>query len=537
MDEKFQDQQEQQEKQLDFINDLYAKLQKDLAKDDGKFVTSFAQKRDFPSSFTAVSSDNQVLIKDFYKRTYETSLQMYLDSRGNVAGFNLMSVVNTYNAILEFIFGNDKHYGAYSAVNDLYKKSKQPITDAVELILACESLYNLNYKIKSTEDGYYLFDPALNPVAKVSEPLENVSEGYNYLDSLQRFLRSNIQKRDLVNAFEIPADSEKANFPVPENHKDLLTTLPELLKEDEYNVEITKSNDLHYAAYFSGKTFSFSNVSFIGTSQRNYHYLGWNYANQRIIKDLSDKYGFSFITTPPTKFLADHDGYLVSKISYVGNEIAQTTFACTPENMSNIMMWRNNLSIQGQITLTKELATYILVQLGFGYNKVDTGFFFLDEDTREIVHFVENEPDFLKRHAYPSSPNNMLNLQLNDAAQFVLDSRTIKLIAENVLKTNNFSDSAKLPLFGFDEFHIVPDSMIKNIDKISMGFLPRQLFMYEYGVFTSAGRELLNGKDIMYNDWFSEHVKKSGLSVNSSLTIQLLNRLSLFSAISYLINI
>lgn len=529
--------QDQQEKQLDFINDLYKQLQKDLTKDKGEFVTNFAKKRDFPSPFSSISSDNQLLIKDFYKRTYETSLQMYLDARGSTAGFNVMSVVNTYNQILEFIFGNDTHYGAYSAVSDMYKKNKQPLTDSVELILSCESLYNLNYKIKNTEDGYYLFDPSLNPIAKVSEAVQAPSESYNYLDSLQRFLKQNVHNKNVVTSFEIPADAEKANFPVPENHKELLVTLPDLIKEDSYNLELTKSNDLHFASYFNGNTFSFSNVSFIGNTQRNYHYLGWSYANQRIVKDLSDKYGFSFITTPPTKFLADHDGYLVSKISYVNNEIAQTTFACTPENMSNIMMWKNQLSIQGQVTITKELATYLLVQFGFGYNHIDTGFFFLDEDTREIVHFVENEPDFLKRHAYPSAPNNMVNLQVNDAAQFVLDTRSIKLIAENIVKTNNFSDTTKYPLFGIDEFHLVPDTIMKNLDKISMGFLPKQLFQYEYGVFTSAGKEILNGKNILYNDWFSEHIKKSGMSMNSSLTVQTMNRLSLFSAIAYLINI
>jgi hypothetical protein len=529
--------QEQQEQQRDFINDLYKSLQKDLTKDKGDFITNFAQKRDFPSAFSKISSDNQVLIKDFYQKSYEFSLQAYLDSRGSAYGFNVMNVINTYNSIVEFIFGNDKHYGAYSAVLDMYKKKKQPYTDAVEVITSCESLYNLNYKVKSTEDGFYLFDPSLNPINKISEPAEQKTESYNYLDSLQKLLKTAIQNKTAVTSFEVPADSEKANFPVPDNHKSLLVTLPDILKEDSYSFERAKANDLHVASQFNGNTFSFSNVSFIGSMQRNYHYMGWSYANHRIIKDLSDKYGFVFITTPPTKFLVDSDGYLVSKVSYINNEIAQTTFACTPENMSNIMMWRNQLSIQGQITLTKELSTYLLVQLGFGYNSIDTNFFFLDEDTREIVHFVENEPDFVKRQAYPSAPNNLINIQVNDAAQFVMDARTIKLIAENIVKTNNFSDTAKYSLFGFDEFHLVQDSMIQNLDKISMAFLPKQLFMYEHGVFTSAGKDILNGKNIMYNDWFSEHIKKSGMSVNSSLTIQILNRLSLFSAIAYLISL
>lgn len=529
--------QEQQEQQRDFINDLYKSLQKDLAKDKGEFITNFAKKRDFPSAFSKVSSDNQVLLKDFYKKTYEFSLQAYLDTRNNTSGFNIMNVVNTYNDIVEFIFGSEQHYGAYSAILDMYKKKKQPISDSVEVITSCESLYNLNYKIKSTEDGYYLFDPSLNPINKVSEPAEDKTENYNYLDSLQRLLKNSIKNRDAVVSFEIAADSEKANFPKPDNHKGLLTTLPELLKEDNYNFEISKNTDLHVASYFNGDTFSFSNVSFIGSMQRNYHYMGWSYANQRIMKDLSDKYGFSFITTPPTKFLVDNDGYFVSKISYINNEIAQTTFACTPENLSNIMMWRNQLSIQGQINLTKELATYLLIQFGFGYNEVNPGFFFLDEDTREIVHFVENEPDFLKRQAYPSAPNNLIDIQVNDAAQFILDTRTIKLIAENVVKTNNFSDTTKYSLFAFDEFHLVNDSLIQNLDKVSMSFLPKQLFMYEHGVFMSAGKDILDGKNILYNDWFSEHIKKSGMSTNSSLTVQILNRLSLFSVISYLINL
>lgn len=526
-----------QEQQLDFVNELYKSLQKDLQKDKGEFISNFAQKRTFPSAFSKISTDNQSLIQDFYKKSYEFSLQAYLDTKSSTAGFNVMNVINTYNAITEFIFGNDKHHGAYSAVLDMYKKKKQPISDSVEVITSCESLYNLNYKIKSTEDGYYLFDPSLNPVNKIAEPVEQKTESYNYLDSLQKLLKVALQNKTAVNSFEISADSEKANFPLPENHKSLLTTIPDLLKEDNYSFELAKNSDLHFSSYFNGTTFSFSNVSFIGALQRNYHYMGWSYANQKIIKDLSDKYGFVFITTPPTKFLVDNDGYLVSKLSYVNNEVAQTTFACTPENLSNIMMWRNQLSIQGQVTLTKELSTYLLVQLGFGYNNVDTGFFFLDEDTREIVHFVENEPDFVKRHAYPNTPNNLLNIQINDAAQFIIDSRTIKLIAENIVRTNNFSDTTKYSLFGFDEFHLVQESMIQNLDKISIGFLPKQLFMYEHGVFTSAGKEILNGKNILYNDWFSEHIKKSGMSVNSSLTVQILNRLSLFSAIAYLVNL
>lgn len=527
--------QQQQEQMQDFINNLYKVLEKEMAKDKGEFVTQFAQKRNFSSVFSSVSSENQNILKDFYKKAYETSLQSYLSSQQAV-NFKVMDVINAYNAIVEFIFGNEKHFGAYSALNDLYKKKKQPITDAVELIIACESLYNLNYKIRSTENGYYLFDPSLNAMNKVGEPEEDSTQKYNYMDALQRFLKTSIQNKEVVTTFEIASESEKAAFPTPSNHKGLVVTLEDLLKEDDYRIQIYKNNMLHHSSYFEGNTFSFSAVSFIGKDQRNYNYMPWSYANHRIVKDLSDKYGFVFVNSTPTKFLADSDGYLVNKLSYVNNEIAQTTFACTPENMSNIMMWRNQLSIQGQITLTKELSTYLLTQLAFGYNKIDTNFFFLDEDTREIVHFIEEEPDFVKRHGYANGPNNMVKVQLDDPSQFIMDVRSIKLIAENIVKTNNFSDTAKFPLFGFDKFHLVTDSMIENLDKISFEFLPKQLFMYEHGVFASAGKQIVNEKDFLYNDWFSEHIKKSGMPMNSAFTIQLLNRLSLFSIISYLLS-
>lgn len=526
----------QQNEVQDYINDLYRLLEKDLMRDKGEFVTEFAKKRKFSSAFSSISSDNQNLLKDFYKKAYETSLQAYIDSRHG-SPINIMNVVNAYNAIVEFIFGNEKHYGAYSALSDYYKKQKQPIVDAVELIIACESMYNLNYKVRSTEDGYYLFDPSLNPINKVAEPSETDTKKYNYMDVLQRLLKDNIKNTKVALSFEIASESEKTNFPVPSNHKNLLITLEDLVKEDSYSLQLNKSNDLHTATYFNGNVFSFSNVSFIGETQRNYHYLPWSYANQRIIRDLSDKYGFSFITSPPTKFLVDPDGYLISKVSYVNNEIAQTTFACTPENMSNIMMWRNQLSIQGKVTLTKELSTYLLTQLAFGYEKIDTGFFFLDEDTREIVHFVENEPDFVKRHAYASAPNNLVKVVLDDPSSFIVDVRTIKLIAENIAKTNNFSDATKLPLFGFDKFSLSNKPLLETLDEVALDVLPKQIFMYEHGVFTSAGKEIINGKNILYNDWFSEHIKKSGLSMNCSLTIQILNRFSLFSVLAYMLNL
>lgn len=529
------DTQKQQQQAQDFIQKLYASLEKDLKNDDGFFVSNFSKQRNFPSAFSAVSSDNLGLLKDFYKKTYEASLQAYISKQASVT-FNIMDVVNTYNTILEFIFGNDKHKGAYSALSDLYKKKSQPITNATELIISCESLYNANYKIKNTEDGFYLFDPSLNTINKVEDAGETEEKPYNYMDALNRLLGSSIQTKNVAVSFEIPSDKEKAMFPKPYAHKNMLVTLDDIVKEDSYKLAMTKSTDLHYAGYFNGETFSFSNVSFIGPEQRNYHFLPWSYANHRIVKDLADKYGFSFLVTNPTKFLVDSNGYLVNKITYINNDIAQTTFACMPEPLSGVLSWKNDLSMQSQIALTKEIATYILTQLAFGYDTITTDFFFLENDTREIVHFIENEPDFLKRFAYPSAPNNLVNLEVNDAATFLIDLRTLKLLAENIASTNTFSDSTKYPLFGFENFQVVTDNLMTNLDKVNTNFIPKQLFQYEHGVFTSVGKELITSKSSMYNDWFCDHIKNSGMSVNSSLTIKIMNRFSLFSLVAYYLN-
>lgn len=525
----------------DNLKKLLDRVQRETRRSDASFILQFGTKRTFPKAFFDVDITNYPLLKEMYKITYEASLNSYM--KAHFPALKDRSVVNfvrLFDSILEFIFGNDEHRGVYPIVlrNILNKYSTD--ADVSDVIPAVEHMFTEGYRVKNLDGTYYLVNPNLAPEIEVEKQYAKVDvESYNYISNVRELLGitninniSDIQKIALT-SFEVPSEEEKKIFDIPYNYNNSLVKLSELCEEHDYKLVNAKMSDTHSSAYLISDDYQSINLSFIGSQSRNYFWILTDYAEYRMVGDLTDKKGFIFIKNLPAAYVVDQDSYIVSKFFSVSSSPVFSMFNYVPTQLSIAYSWMDSLSTESRIQLLRELSTYTLLQLALGNDVIDESTFRVNESTRSVYNFHHSKDSLINTYSYQSLPNNMVTVTLSKNMNMMLEYEELRRIANDVDRSKQLPpESSKF--FGVRSgFNIKEDmELVADMEKISCASIPEKIFKLEESIFLEWGRKILSREAGIYDNWFADHLKTSGIPEYSELYLILCNRFALFALIT-----
>lgn len=514
------------------MNDFLTTLKTEMEEDSGNFVSNIGNKRPFPEIFS--KPYNQTNLKIFYEEAYNISLNNFVMKYSNTENFkktNLSDLFKAKEALISFIFGNNEHLGAYSAVSSFYAQQFKNL-DVPEIIIACEKMFLDNYKIKLVNGIYTLFSNKFEIIATLGS-IQTSQQVFssNYIDSVKEIVEpvkyDNLLLKNSAQSFEIPASTEKSLFSMPENFEDFLIPINYVEKEKFVPVSAKQTDNFTSSIFKNNYSYAI-NVSFIGNEYRNYFWLALNYVEQKILAEFSKEYGFLFIKQLPVKFIVDEEGYLVSKFTILGNDLSLNSINYPSINLQNLSEWLEQLTPTGANVLQQELATLILLKLAFGVQNVNEFNIRSNDDVREI-YILDCYNKLVENFRYKNIDNNEAHISLTST----IKNATLKDIINAVKDIKEVHILNRAELFNLPEFRIVNEGTIFDIkDNINV---PISIFKLEYGVFYNVGKQLIEKDVELFQDELSLHVKNSGLPENSDEVKIILNRLALFSLITYMI--
>lgn len=519
---------------------LLKKLKKEIKKEDGYFILNFGKKRKFPTVFADISPTNYSLLHTLYADLYETSLNAYLKKYFYNIDRSILQIVEYYESVIEFMFGNDEHRGVYPEALKMYIKQFGEEVDIEEFLPSVEHLFVSGYRIKNINNDYFFVNPNLQiefELEKINS--ENQVVSYDYLPALMELLKistteklSDIKKIASL-SFELSADGERKVFNIPTNKSSATITLNEVLQLDDFVLQNAKLTENHASCLLSGKYYNAVNTSFVGQKVRNYFWLLSDYAEYNILHDLYETYGFRFINNITTKYVIDHDGYLVSKLVLTAKGMASDELNYYPTAMRHAFTFIDQMSYENRNSFLQELSTYTLLQFCLGNNEIDETTFQVDLDTRKITNFHHSGRSLQNKYAYESVPNNMVKLNIDLSMDLMLEySQLLNIFA--TIRKNNVIDSSNDTFFGFDKKFAIgyTKDIIKHSDRLNVYDIPANVFAMEFGVMSDIGIELYNGKQGIYDNWFAQQIKTSGIPEYSEQYLILCNRFALFSLLS-----
>lgn len=515
-------------------------MQREIKKEDGYFILNFGRKRKFPGAFQAIGVSNYALLRELYQLVYEKSMNSYVKLHFAKVDRSVVQLVKYYETIIEFLFGNDKHMGVYPIALKNYVENFGSNVDITELIPSVENLFIEGYRIKELNGKFYLVDASLK--SQVELPSTNAAShirNYDYMSSLTGLLNVDItqslddESKVAVLSFELAAEGEKKAFNVPRDYHNSLMGLNELVELDQFTLEQSKLTNTHASCVLRGKNYFGINISFIGQEARNYFWLLTDYAEHRIVHDLQEKHGFTFIQNLPTKYVVDHDGFLVSKVILLSRGMLLDSINYFPTPMYQAYQWLDLMSNTNSRQLRKELATFALLQLALGNNEVDESTFQVDADSRRITNYHHSGSSYVRRFNYKSVPNSMVKVEIDQDMSMMLELTEFGRMLEDIRRTNKLPQEHR-KYFGVDQGLTIANeaNVIKVSDSINISAIPGNIFNEESGVLSDIGRKIYRREVGLYNNWFTDHLKTSGVPEFSEPFLVLANRFALLATLA-----
>lgn len=526
------------------VSKLFTKLKKEMKKEDGSFVLQLGKKRKFPTPFSEVSESNYLILRELYKQALEASLNGYTKNHFHAAERSIIQIVKYFDLVVEFVFGSEEHMGVYPIVLRTYKEKFQKDSDISELLPAVEALFVQGYRVQDLHGEYYLLTPSLGIEKKLEKQKAKAHvRHYDYMGALRRLVKispsaelTEDEKVALL-SFELAADAEKAIFSAPFNFNNTLHTLTDLQVEDEFDLYTTKISETHATSIFRGEKLYGINTSFIGKSKRNYFWIVADYTEHRLIEDLNTKFGFGFIKNLPTKYIVDHEGYLVSKMTTSSSDLVLNLMNYYPANLRTALTFAKTMSNETKEQVRGELSTYVLLQMALGNDVLDENSFQIDEDMRILFNYHHSGRSLMAGYAYPSLPNNVLKLTIDTSMTLALEYSEIRRVLEDFIRDSALPKS-QYKFFGskngisFKNEALLEDSA----DKLEINNLPTEIFELESGVLTEIGVKIYKKEEGLYDNWFANHLKTSGMPEYSEPFYIMCNRFALLALASAHIN-
>lgn len=525
----------------DFTKQFNQRLEKDLRREEGGFVLHFGTTRRAPSVFNEVAPDNTPLLRYFYSRTYEHSLNQYLKNNFHLIDRSALDFLRLYDTAVEFLFGNDLHRGVYPIVLTNFIERFGVVDDVIKVISAAEALYLKGYRVERMQGEYYLVDAAYDVVAQLERtPGAPKIVSYDYLEEVKRLMKiagkSDLTpiERAALTSFEIPSTAEKEQFSVPTGDATYLVRLDELPEIDSYRVVGAKMQEGHSVAVFRGAQSVAFNLSFIGNQYRNYYWLVTDLAETRMLDDLARSHGFLYVKNLTSKYIIDADGYLVSKFLPVYNDILFDVTQVYPLGMTSAARWLDDLPSEGKKQLSREMSTYILLELALGNDSLDQTSFKVEPNTRTIYNSYCSFQGVLSSLRYLRGVNNEVTLDVSKHMTNALDMPQLTAIVKRVRKDGSLP-STQATSFGFGrDLRIIDNlSVVEGSDRVSLSGLHSGIFLNEAGNFYASGEKLVSHEEEIYTNWFTRHLVNAGMPEFCDAYITLANRYALFSLLTY----
>lgn len=519
---------------------ILRQLEREISKEDGYFILHFGETRKFPKSFESVSVSNYALLREMYCQLYEKSLNAYVKNYFKNVDRSVLQLAKYYDKVIEFLFGNNDHLGVYPIALKNYMEKYGESVNISEFIPSVEYLFVRGFRIREIQGKIYLLNPALKPEFELERaPASSHIEPYDYMASLTKLLNVNINKplTDIEKiaslSLEVPSEEEKKTFNVPFDHHDSLVKLYDISELDDFTLQQSKLSKEHATSIFAGSKFYAINTSFVGQEKRNYFWMLTDYAEYKMMHDLYEQEGFRFIHNVPAKYIIDPDGYLVSRMLIVPKGKPVDDLNYYPTDMHQSYPWIAQMSDENSQALKQELATFILLQFSLGNNEIDETTFQVDVDTRQITNYHHSGRSFVNKYSYPSVPNALIKLKINEDMSKMLETSEFRRIIMDIKRTNTITRD-HLPFFGFEnDFSISPtENFVQKSDKISVIDIPANVFGDEFGVFSRIGVEIYKNKLSIYDNWFANHLKTAGIPEYSEPFLVLCNRFALFAVLS-----
>lgn len=522
------------------IEKVFSTLEKEMRTDDGTFVLQLGKKRNFSSVFTNVSNSNYILLKELYKKALEYSLNGYVKNHFTRVDRSIIQVVKYFDNVVAFVFGDENHKGVYPLMLSSYYEKFQQAPSVLELIPAAESLFVQGYSIRDVNGEYYLLNPSLG-LETMLERQEGKSSirSYDYMVALKQLLRVkegesiNDTKKMALTSFEVIAEAEREVFSVASDYNNSLMTLTDINSIGSFGLHAAKVSDRHSSCVLVSGNKYLINVSHIGKKFRNYFWLVADYAEHRMLDDLTADWGFVFIKNPPVKYVIDHQGYLVSKMLLTSSDIVFSNFNMYPSSLASAMEMESELSSDTRKYIESELSTYLLLQMSLGSDVLDKNSFLIDRELRVIYNNHHSDTSTINKYSYPSTPNNTIKLDIDRSMSAYMEYRELRMALED------FYRDKRLPL-SYNKFFGIQEgismtrggTLIENADNCSIAKIPADIFTKEKGVFSDIGEQIYHKQVSIYDNWFAEHLKSSGLPEYTQPFLILCNRFALFALMS-----
>lgn len=500
-----------------------------------EFLTKLGQRRNFPKEFY-VQTDHEYL-SQIHKTLLRASLDNYVYEYKLPKEVKITSILDYLDKLHEFIFGNKEHLGVFPVLlkNSLDKSAgNYSEFSIVEVIVACENMFLSNYKIKKINGVYNLFNDKLEFLAVLDNYKKDTVESENYVQEAHDFIESlNLTKNEILQlayVLEVPSKEEIKFFQKPLNYQNLIKPFS-YLQEENYNSFITGKRTGNFTTAILKNYNSYAVlVSPFGKVSRNYNWLTLSLAEQKIFSDMERKYGFWFVKTNPTVFIADNNGYLVNKVTFAFNDLALESLNYPPATIEDILKWLEYMGDTAANVLLRELSTLVLLKIAFGALEPSEFNIKINSYTREITS-LDVMSTFINDFSYKNAgeiPDEALNL----SSDYSLKPYQVVNAAKKLLQGQKFSDYES-KVFDFKDALVIVDEPISSNTATSTN-LSLKFFQNEYGVFYGIGKDIVQ-KNQIYKDDISSHIKTSGIPEFSKLALSVMNKISLFAALTYLI--
>ena len=505
--------------------------------DKGDFVYNVGQRRKFPKVFSSseIPIDNVQLIRELYKDAYmasvEEAIRLMVTSSPKKATIPVHEIVKVFEALDEFMFGGP-HEGVYSGL--LRKLSQEGFlgeADIPDIIQAAEHMFLNGYKIVKRENSYVVLAPDFSQYMELKSIERNVVKDDFYKDSLSELLKTATTKLRpaIMLTLSSPSLKEKEVFQPASITTANLVALSEFTRKHPAlaPIEASVSSGLSKVTFKETKK-RVTVVSYKGKETSNYWYMVVDALENSILNFFTSEYGFMFVKPFPHVYIVGEDGYITSKAYLINNRLAEDAVDYFPLGFKHLSKTEfGELSEDYIKQLTRELADYTLLKFALGKKRVSAIEQKVEPATRTIYNFTHGTNELVDAYRYPvtgdvkrSSGKNLL-LSLGDVVE----------IAKSILEYGSLQPQYRV-FFGIDKLALASDvPVIPVVDTVTLENIPSTMFSFAPS-WKLNGRMLLDGEVQVYEDFLSRMVDSSGLPIYDKVTMQIKNRILLFSVLA-----
>ena len=527
---------------LPSLDKLKTALERELRrKDFGTFVSGVGLRRNFPKQFSGelIPIDNIYYIKELYKTAYLTSaeeaIRQAIVSSPRKSSIPVYEIAKTFESLYDFMFGGE-HEGVYSGL--LRKLKYEKNLDGIsipDLIIAAESMYLRGYKIIKKRGEYIVVTPDYEEYMYLRGAIGESSLDDFYKDSVTAVLsgiESPKKKKIAEFMLALPAPSEKLVFMPPTVKSSLISTLSEFLEKHELGEVLDgKIKDRYSRLVFAESKKKLVFFSYRGKEESNMWLMYADMLENVLLDFFVSEYGFMFVQPAPQVYIVGQDGYLITKVFLVNNRLAEDMIDYYPIDFNTLYEELfSTLDADYKKQLTRELSDYTLLKLSIGRNSVSKHDQKVDPTIKAIYNFHYAGKDSVFMSLWYKTGGEVPH---SDGLHMYLDLTDFLEVVKEIKKTGKIPGEYER-FFG-GKLEVINDmDVIRRADKITLNNIPKYMFEMSPS-FKINGGNILDGNVKIYEDTFSSIVDASGLPQNDVRTLQIKNRLTLFSLLARLL--